>query len=613
MKWNYIMAIHYEKDDQNIVVLSMDMENRSQNVINDDFLNALKNVSEKLYFEDNLSGIVITSKKKDFLAGADVDMLFQVTDPKELMVWLEDYKAVLRKLETMGKPLVAAINGSALGGGYEITLACHYRVAVNNPKTKIGLPEVKIGVLPGAGGTQRVPRMIGIQNALPILLEGKSFSPENALKQGLIDEMADDVPDMMEKAQKWILAHPESKQPWDQPDFKWPGGDNHNPNISQLWAVVPSMMNKKTRGNYPAAQQILSCVYEGGWIEFDTACRVESRYFAHAATGKIAKNMINAFWYQLNAVNKGRSRPEGYEKSRVKKAGILGAGMMGAGIAYVMAEAGVEVVLKDISKEIAEKGKQYSAKLLEKQVNKGRITPEKKTEVLNRILTTEKADDLKGCDLIIEAVFEDRELKAEVIQEAEAQVGKMAILASNTSTLPITGLAEASSQPQHFIGLHFFSPVERMPLVEIIVGKKTGKETLARTFDFVRQIKKTPIVVNDGRGFFTSRVFATYPMEGIALLKEGQPLRAIESAGLQAGMPVGPLALMDEISISLVLHIIEQTRKDFAEEGKEYVAHPGDEVVIKMVKEFNRSGKKDKKGYLKSISRLLMRNCLRKK
>jgi len=324
---------------------------------------------------------------------------------------------------------------------------------------------------------------------------------------------------------------------------------------------------------------------------------VESRYFANTATGQIAKNMINAFWYQLNAINKGKSRPEGFEKSHVKKVGILGAGLMGAGVAFVTANAGVEVVLKDISKELAQKGKQYSEKLLEKQANKGRITPEKKSEVLNRVLTTAKADDLKGCDLIVEAVFEDRELKANVTREAEAQIADTAIFASNTSTLPITGLAEQSARPHNFIGLHFFSPVDRMPLVEIIVGQKTSKETLARAFDFVQQIKKTPIVVNDSRGFYTSRVFATYPMEGMALLDEGQHPRAIESAGLQAGMPVGPLVLTDEISIALILHIIEQTQKDFAAEGKEYDAHPGENVVTKMVKTFNRPGKKDKKGF----------------
>ncbi|MBW1692563.1 MAG: enoyl-CoA hydratase/isomerase family protein [Deltaproteobacteria bacterium] len=591
------MTIRYKKDDKNIVVLSMDMENRSQNVINEALQDALKNVSARLFSDDDLAGIIITSEKKDFVAGADIDKLFQATDPKEMLEWLEDFKAVLRKLETLGKPLVAAINGSALGGGYEITLACHYRIAVNNPKTKIGLPEVKLGVFPGGGATQRLPRMIGIQNALPILLEGKNFNPESALKLGMIDELADDLPDMMAKAKKWILAHPESKQPWDQPAFKWPGGDNHDPDIAQLWAVVPAMLNQKTRGNYPAAQHILACVYEGGWIDFDIACRVESRYFAHTATGKIAKNMINAFWYQLNAINKGKSRPEGFEKSRVKKVGILGAGMMGSGVAYVTADAGVEVVLKDISIEAAEKGKQYAVKLLEKRLGQGRITPEKQAEVLNRISTTEKADDLKGCDLIIEAVFEDRELKGNVTREAEAQITETAIFASNTSTLPITGLAEQSARPHNFIGLHFFSPVDRMPLVEIILGQKTGKETLARAFDFVQQIRKTPIVVNDSRGFYTSRVFATFPMEGMALLNEGQHPRAIESAGLQAGMPVGPLALTDEVSIALMLHIIEQTQKDFAAEGKQYVAHPGENVVIKMVQALKRSGKADKKGF----------------
>lgn len=591
------MTIHYEKDDTNIVVLSIDMENRSQNVINDVLLGELKNVTSRLQSEDNLSGIIITSKKKDFLAGADIDKLFLVTDPLEMLEWLEDFKAILRKLETMGKPFVAAINGSALGGGYEITLACHYRIVVDNPKIKIGLPEVKLGVFPGGGATQRLPRMIGILNASQILLEGKEFNPQRALKQGLVDELADDVPEMMTKAKKWILAHPESQQPWDKPHFKWPGGDNHDPNISQLWAVAPSILNQKTRGNYPAAQHILSCIYEGGWIDFDTACRVESRYFANTATGKTAKNMINAFWYQLNAINKGKSRPEGFEKSSVKKVGVLGAGMMGSGVAYVAASAGVEVVLKDISKETAEKGKQYSEKLLEKRVVRDRINPEQKAEVLNCILTTEKADDLKGCDLIIEAVFEDREIKTKVIQEAEAQIAETAIFASNTSTLPISGLAEHSTRPHNFIGLHFFSPADRMPLVEIIVGQKTSKETLARAFDFVQQIKKTPIVVNDSRGFYTSRVFATYPMEGMALLIEGQHPRAIESAGLQAGMPVGPLSLTDEINIALIFHIIEQTQKDFAAERKEYVAHPGENVVIKMVQVFNRLGKKDKKGF----------------
>jgi 3-hydroxyacyl-CoA dehydrogenase/enoyl-CoA hydratase/3-hydroxybutyryl-CoA epimerase len=591
------MTIHYEKDDQGIVVLSMDMPGRSQNVINEDLLNSFKGVSEQLFSEDSLSGIIITSLKKDFLAGADIDMLFQVTDPKVLMEWLETYKMVLRKLETQGRPLVAAINGSALGGGYEVALACHYRIALNNPKTRIGLPEVKLGVLPGAGGTQRLPRMIGIQNALPLLLEGKGFDPESALKHGLIDELADDVTDMMKKAKNWILAHSESQQPWDQSNFIWPGGDNHDPNISQLWAVAPATLNQKTKGNYPAAQHILSCVYEGGWVDFDTACRIESRYFAKVATGKVAKNMINAFWYQLNDVKKGRSRPEGYEESLTEKVGVLGAGIMGSGIAYVAALAGIDVVLKDTSQKLAEQGKQFSNRLLEKQIRGGRIDSEKRKEVLNRILATEKTGDLKGCNVIVEAVFEDRELKAQVIREVEAQISETAIFGSNTSTLPITGLAEHAKRPANFIGLHFFSPVHRMPLVEIIVGKKTSPKTLAKAFDFVRQIKKTPIVVNDSRGFFTSRVFATYLMEGLALLQEGQHPRAIESSGVQAGMPVGPLALMDEISLVLVLSIMEQTKKDFAKAGKAYVPHPGDEVIIKMVNTFKRPGKKGQKGF----------------
>ncbi|MBF0353391.1 MAG: enoyl-CoA hydratase/isomerase family protein [SAR324 cluster bacterium] len=591
------MAIHFEKDAQNIVTLTIDMENRSQNVLNDVFEKELATAVDKVAEDNTIAGVILTSGKKDFMAGGDLDALYALTDAKTVFDWGMSFKTILRKLETCGKSVVAALSGNTLGGGLEVALACHRRIAINNPKAKLGLPEVTLGLLPGGGGTQRLPRLIGIQNSLQYLLEGTQLNPEAALQAGFIHELATDKDDMMNKAKQWLLANPGAKQPWDEKKFKWPGGDNNHPAVAQMWMVAPAMLNKKTFGNYPAAQNILNCVQGGGSVDFDTGCRLEARYFANTVVSKEAKNIINSLWYQLNKIKKGESRPQGFAPSRVTKVGILGAGMMGAGIAYVSAYAGIEVVLKDVSKEASEKGKSYSAGLLEKRVAKGKMSAEQKDAILGRILATDQASDLKGCDLIIEAVFENRELKAKVTQEAEAQIAETAVFASNTSTLPITGLAERSSRPQNFIGLHFFSPVDKMALVEIIVGKQTSPETLARAFDYVLQINKTPIVVNDSRGFYTSRVFATYPMEGIALLLEGQHPRAIESAGLKAGMPVGPLALMDEVSLSLVLHIEGQTRKDMEASGKSYQAHPGMAVVERMVKEFGREGKKASKGF----------------
>ena len=357
------------------------------------------------------------------------------------------------------------------------------------------------------------------------------------------------------------------------------------------------MADAKSQGNYPALTNIMSCVFEGGIVDFDSGCRIESRYFANLGVSQVSKNMIGTLWFQLNAINKGKSRPEGFEKSTVKKLGILGAGMMGAGIAYVSAKVGMEVVLLDSTVEAAEKGKSYSAGLLDKAIKKGRETPAGKGVFLDRIKATADYKDLEGCDLVIEAVFEDRAIKADVTKKTEAVIPATATFASNTSTLPITGLAKASVRPEQFIGLHFFSPVDKMPLVEIILGEKTSKETLAKGFDYVQQIKKTPIVVNDSRGFYTSRSFSTYVMEGLALLQDGQHPRSIEVAGVQAGMPVGPLAVHDEVSMSLSLHVMEQTRKDFAAEGKTYVGHPGEKAVLMMVKELDRPGKKAGKGF----------------
>ncbi|MCC6583482.1 MAG: enoyl-CoA hydratase/isomerase family protein [Chitinophagales bacterium] len=581
---------HYTKDNDNIVTVTMDMQGRSANVINEEFGKRWLEMIERLEKEKaEIAGVVLTSAKSTFFAGADIDNLYKQTNAQEIFDMCEGLKKQLRRLETLGKPVVAALNGAALGGGLEIALACHYRIALNNPKAQFGLPEVGLGLLPGGGGIVRLTRMIGLQPALPLLTEGKRLKVKDALSNGLINEIAETPEDMIAKAKAWIKANPKAINPWDDKGFKFPGGDAKNPKVASMIPIVPAMTKKKTHGNYPAVEAIINTAVEGSVVDFETACRIESRYFTSLAVGQVSKNMITAFWYNLNAINAGGSRPKGFDKYTTKKVGVLGAGMMGAGIAYVSALSGMEVVLKDVSVEAAEKGKSYSEGLLKKSVSKGKMTKEKAEDILSRIKATDKPE-FEGCDLIIEAVFEDRALKAKVTQEAEAAMLPEGTFASNTSTLPITGLAEASARPKQFIGLHFFSPVDKMPLVEIICGKETDDATLAKAFDYVLQIKKTPIVVNDSRGFYTSRVFSTYVMEGIAMLGEGQHPKSIENAGLKAGMPVGPLALTDEVSMKLMDHIRKQTEKDLAAEGKTAPHHPGFAVCEKLLA-VNRPGK----------------------
>ena len=581
---------NYTKDNENIVTITMDMQGRSANVINAEFGKLWLEMIERLEKEKaEIVGVILTSAKSTFFAGADIDNLYKQTNAQEIFDMCEGLKKQLRRLETLGRPVVAALNGTALGGGFEIALACHYRIALNNPKAIFGLPEVGLGLLPGGGGIIRLTRMIGLQPALPFLTEGKKLKVKDALSNGLINSVAETPEEMMEKAKEWINANPKAINPWDDKAFKFPGGDARNPKVATMIPIVPAMTKKKTFGNYPAVEAIINTAVEGSVVDFETATRIESRYFTSLAVGQVSKNMISAFWYNLNAINAGGSRPKGYDKYTTKKVGVLGAGMMGAGIAYVSAVAGMEVVLKDISMEAAEKGKAYSEGLLKKSVSKGKMTKEKAEEILNRIKATDKPE-FENCDLIIEAVFEDRALKAKVTQEAEAVMLSEGTFASNTSTLPITGLAKASARPKQYIGLHFFSPVDKMPLVEIICGAETDDATLAKAFDYVLQIKKTPIVVNDSRGFYTSRVFSTYVMEGIAMLGEGQHPKSIENAGMKAGMPVGPLALTDEVSMKLMDHIRKQTEKDLAAEGKTAPHHPGFAVCEQLLA-INRAGK----------------------
>lgn len=594
-------AIRYEKDRDQIVTLTMDNPGSSANVMNADFRKALVETVQRLEDEiEEISGVIIVSAKKTFFAGGDLTELVKVgkNDGAAFFELLtQGITGPLRKLEKLGKPIVAAINGAALGGGWEIALACHHRVCVNNPKIQLGLPEVTLGLLPGGGGLVRTVRLLGLEKAMPYLLEGKKNNPEKALKMGLLHQLVEDQGEMIQKARNWIKNNPEPVQPWDIEGYKMPGGTPNNPKLAALISVAPAMLHSKTKGCYPAPEAILAAMVEGAQVDFDTAQKIESRYFMKLVTGQVAKNMIGTFWFQMNEIKAGKSRPRGFAPNRFKKIGILGAGMMGAGIAYSCAIQGFEVVLKDVSMENAKKGKAYSATLLEKKVSSSRMSAEKKDTLLELIHPTAKIDDLAGCDLIIEAVFEDRHLKASVTVEAEALMVENGVFASNTSTLPITGLAFASKNAENFVGLHFFSPVDKMPLVEIIKGERTSPETLARAFDFVLRLKKTPIVVNDSRGFFTSRVFGTFVKEGMAMLGEGQVPASIEKAALLAGLPVGPLAITDEVSLTLLEYIRLQTSKDLQTEGKSYEAHPADRVLDKMINQLKRNGKAEGAGF----------------
>ncbi|MDH1439413.1 3-hydroxyacyl-CoA dehydrogenase NAD-binding domain-containing protein [Acinetobacter johnsonii] len=586
-------AIQYLKNDDGIIILTLDSPNQSANTMNADFRVALENIVSKLKSETSITGIIFRSAKKTFFAGGDLDELIQarLEDATPFFEMIQKMKAEFRYIETLGVPVVAALNGTALGGGWEIALGCHARIALNDPKTKFGLPEVTLGLLPGGGGIVRMVRLLGLQNAFPFLMEGKQFGVDKAKSLGLIQDTAETAEELMDKAIAWVKANPKSQQPFDVKGYKIPGGDPKTPAVAQMLAIAPAMLRDKTKGCYPAPEAIMAAAVEGAQVNVDTALTIESRYFTYLATGQISKNMIGTFWHGMNAIKAGASRPKDVEKWQATKVGVLGAGMMGAGIAYSTAIKGVPVVLKDVSVENAEKGKAYSQKQLDKKVSQGRMTAEKRDQVLSLITATASAEDLKGCDLIIEAVFENQELKAKVTQEAEAFLVEGGVMASNTSTLPITGLANASKDQANFIGLHFFSPVDKMQLVEIIKGKNTSAETLAKAYDYVQQIGKIPIVVNDSRGFFTSRVFGTFVQEGLRLLHEGVHPARIEMAALKAGMPVGPLAIQDEVALTLSEHVTNETRKALQAEGKDLPRSGADDVIQTMIHTFDRKGK----------------------
>ncbi|MFB9744099.1 3-hydroxyacyl-CoA dehydrogenase NAD-binding domain-containing protein [Pseudonocardia sulfidoxydans] len=595
-------AVRWEKGADGIAVVTLDDPGKSANTMNDRYKAAMgATVDELVAARDDLAGVIVTSAKKTFFAGGDLEELSAARpeDAGTVMENVTEIKAQLRKLETLGKPVVAAMNGTALGGGLEIGLACHHRIGLDAPGVVYGLPEVTLGLLPGGGGVTRITRMLGIMNGfMQVLAQGQRHKPAAALEIGILDELASSHEEMLDKARAWIAANPEARQPWDVPGFKVPGGTPAQPKLASILPAFPANLRKTLKGApMPAPRNILAAAVEGTQVDFDTALRIESRYFVELVVGQVSKNMTKAFFFDLQAINGGRSRPDGHEKWQPRKVAVLGAGMMGAGIAYSCALSGWEVVLKDVSLEAAARGKAYSEGLVAKGVKRGKTTLEKGEALLQRITPTDDYNDLAGCDIVIEAVFESVALKQEVFRETMKVIEPDALLCSNTSTLPITELAAGLDRQGDFIGLHFFSPVDKMPLVEIIRGEHTSDATVAKAFDVTLGMRKTPIVVNDSRGFFTSRVIGTFLNEGIAMLAEGIDPQTIEQASSQAGYPAPVLQLMDELTLTLPQKIRKESQ---AAAGDNWVAHPADAIVDRLV-ELGRPGKSGDAGFYEYV------------
>ncbi|MCV9937479.1 3-hydroxyacyl-CoA dehydrogenase NAD-binding domain-containing protein [Boseaceae bacterium BT-24-1] len=602
-----LVNFRFETDADGIATLTWDMPERSMNVITPQVMEELNQVVDKVASDEAIKGCVIVSGKEAFSGGADLTMLQGLRDlyvklAKEqgeqiaMQRFFDESRKLsqlYRKLETCGKPFAAAIHGVCLGGAFELALSCQLRVVSDDASTRVGLPEIKVGLFPGAGGTQRVSRLMQTGDALQMMFKGEQIKALPARNSGLVHAV---LPrdQIVAAAKEWLKANPQAKQPWEDPKFKLPSNKVHSPAGMQIWPPASAIYRRETNDNYPAARAILSAVYEGLQLPMDLALKVESRYFAKILRTKEAASMIRSLFVSMQELNKGARRPADVPASKLKKVGVIGAGFMGAGIAYVTANAGIEVVLVDKDLEAAEKGKAYSHKLVTDQITKGRAKTADRDALLGRIKASADYADLKGCDLIVEAVFEDPKVKAEVIAKVEAVVGPKTIFGSNTSTLPITGLAEHSERPKNFIGIHFFSPVEKMLLVEIIMAKKTGKKALAMALDFVRAIKKTPIVVNDTRGFYANRCVGNYIREGHLMLMEGVPPAMIEAAGKQAGMPVGPLSLNDEVAVDLAYKVLKATK---AQLGEAAVDPAQEKLLAEMVEKHGRLGRKNRKGF----------------
>ncbi|WP_428150961.1 3-hydroxyacyl-CoA dehydrogenase NAD-binding domain-containing protein [Brevundimonas sp.] len=586
-------------DADGIALVTFDVPGRSMNTLTSGVMAELPALVERIKTDDAIKGAVITSgKASGFCAGADLgDMAGgSLAGGGDLQAAFDagwKMNGSLRALETCGKPIAAAINGLALGGGLELTLACHYRVVGDDAKIQLGLPEIKVGLFPGGGGTQRLPRMIGVQAAMTAMSAGSSWRPNDAKGAGVVNEVVAKGTEV-EAAKAWIKGGGKAVQPWDTKDFKQPGGGPYHPAGIQNFLVGNAMIRKQSWGNYPAVINLMKAVYEGIQVPMDAALRIETRYFIKTLMTPQAQGMIRSLFLSKQELDKGAVRPAGIPASDAKKVTVIGAGMMGAGIAYVQALAGIQTILIDRDQEAADKGKAHVEELLKKRLSRGQLTQDKYDALLDSVVATTDYDQIKGSDLVIEAVFENREIKADVTKRAEAQLTAGAVFGSNTSTLPITGLAEASVRPEDFIGIHFFSPVDKMMLVEIILGEKTGQAAIAKTLDYVMKIKKTPIIVNDGRGFYTSRCFGTYVAEGLAMLEEGYAPALIDNIGRMTGMPRGPLEMHDDVALDLSMKVSKQTALDL---GDKYVPLAGAEIIRTMVEDLGRYGRKNGKGF----------------
>lgn len=591
----------WERDAEGIVTVTMDDPHSAVNTMNEHFTEALAATVDRLEAErDDITGVILASAKKSWFAGGDLNQL-RAADPAraaEETAHIDGVKSLLRRLERLGRPIVATMNGTALGGGLEVALATHHRIAADAPRAQFGVPEVSLGLLPGGGGITRLVRMLGLQRALSdVILPATKFSAEDALAVGIVDEV---VPaDQLDAAARaWIAANPAPVKPWDEKGFRLPGGAPTSPSMAGTLGAMPALLRKQTKGApMPAPRAAMAAAVEGAYVDFDTASTIETRYLVSLTHGQVAKNMIKAFFFDLQHINAGGSRPDGIPKYQATKVGVIGAGMMGAAIAYVSAKVGIDVVLKDVSLEAAEKGKDYSRGLEEKALARGRTTPEKSEALLARITPTADPADFAGVDVVIEAVFESVPVKQKVFQAIQDVVEPDAVLGSNTSTLPITELAKGVTREPDVIGIHFFSPVDKMPLVEIVKGRNTSDEVLAKTFDYVQQIRKTPIVVNDARGFFTSRVIGEFMAEAVAAVGEGVEPSSVEQAALQAGYPAGALQLFDELTLSLTQKIRLETEAAVRAEGGEIRTHPSHAVIDWMVDDVERPGRRAGRGF----------------
>ncbi len=589
--------IRYKKDTDNIVTLTLDMGDRYANIINHELYRYFEPVVAHLKKEKakgGLKGVIITSAKKNFLEGGDLDYLYKNTNAREIYEYSLMLTKLFRDLESPGVPVVAAINGNALGTGFEVALACHHRIVINDSKIRLGHPEVTLGLMPGNGGVIRLLWLLGLENAFIILTNGKKYRPKEALKVGIIDEIAENKKEMLERAKAWLLDHKEGRRLWDRVNKAIPGGTANDPEVAKIIQNLTASLSKTTYNNFPAPQAILNTLVEASKVDFDMATRIESRYFTELVLRPETKNIIKTFWHDYNAIKKGINRPKGFGKFRAKQVGVIGAGRMGSGITFNCIKKGLKVVLKDVSRPIAELGKQYTKDQLALMVGTDTISKEEATVFYNNIKATADPEDFEQCDLVIEAVYENELVKSKAIKEAEQYLDEFSLFASNTISIPITKLAQSSYRPENYVGLHFFYPVEQVPLVEVVKGKKTSEETIARAFDFVRTLGKIPIIVKDDWGFYAARVQNTYILEGITLLQEGYPPTLIENIGLQIGMPKGALAFADDLSLKMVLKYENQAATHY---GNQYVQHPAVGTLKKMINELDRTGKMKQAGF----------------